>query len=288
MHQSLINYIENTKMQENNKPSFGIHSFEQFIAKCCKAKEANLREFIKKILTRNGFNIVEDDYRSPKNGVPNLIAKRGNPNIALLAHTDVCREHNNISNQPTPEFKTKLINGEERLILTDRFSGMQIGGDDRLGVAINLWIALNSGYEDLALMFFTDEEIGAVSSSHMSLEYTKGLKLLVQVDRGNRSNQLVTSIYGLEICRPEMSKQLIDISNNIGMPRYKIDGMLTDVHSIKSNGFSGDAVNMTCGYHNSYGNSSDEFIDIKEARETMKFVSEIVKADYLGELNYLK
>ena len=265
---------------------FNKYSFEQFIAKCCRAKETDLRKFIKKVLAREGFKLIEDDFRSKKNGVPNLLAVRGRPNVALLAHTDVCREHNNITNQPTPEFKTRLVDGEERLILTDKYYGMQIGGDDRLGVAINLWIALNTGYEDLALLFLTDEELGTISSDHLNLKYVNDFKLLVQVDRGNHSNQLVTGIYGLRICSPSMTKQLLDITKDIGSPRYAVDGMLTDVYTIKYNGYKGDAINMTCGYHNSYGSSGSEYIDVKEARDTMKFVAEIVKRDYLGELKY--
>jgi hypothetical protein len=35
---------------------------------------------------------------------------------------------------------------------------------------------------------------------------------------------------------------------------------------------------MTCGYHNSYSASPNEYIDIEEARDTMIYVSEIVKS----------
>lgn len=260
------------------------YSFENFIMQCCKSDEKELRKFLKKVLSRAGFTITEDDYRSSKNDVPNMLAVRGNPKVCLLAHTDTCREHKYMVVQPTPEIKIKEIYGEEKFIIQDKNCKTQLGGDDRLGVAINTWIALNTGY-DMGLLFLTDEEIGVVSSSHLHMEEINQFDLLIQTDRGNKSNELVSRIMGLTLCSGMMVEQLLKISREIGLPRKEVNGFLTDVYALKENGkYKMDMVNMTIGYHNSIGDQPDEYIDIQEARETLQFVSEIVKRCYLNEL----
>jgi hypothetical protein len=264
------------------------YSFENFIKQCCKAKEWNLRSFLQRTLEKNGFSIIEDDYNSAgRRGlqykdVNNLLAIRGKPRVGLVAHTDVCRDHAFDAPDVYPTTKSMIIRGEMRDIIQDKDCRFQLGGDDRLGVAINTYIALNSGY-DIALLFTTDEEVGAISAEYVKFPELLDLELLVQVDRGNHSDQLVTSIGGRQICNYDMSQRLLKIAENIGMPRYTVNGMLTDVVEIHSNGMCKNAVNMTCGYHNSYGTDSTEYIDIQEAKDTMKYVSNIVRYFYLEE-----
>jgi len=57
--------------------------------------------------------------------------------------------------------------------------------------------------------------------------------------------------------------------------------MATDVYALKSRGMVKECVNMTCGYHHSHGASPNEYIEIEEARSTMKYVAAIVKDYYL-------
>jgi hypothetical protein len=161
-------------------------------------------------------------------------------------------------------------------IIQDRDCEVQVGGDDRLGVAINSWIALNTGY-DLGLLFTTDEEVGVVSAEYVHFPELLDFDLLLQVDRGNRSHQLVKSIGGEELCSFNTAKRLIEISKNIEHPRYIVDGMLTDVLALKINNMCKEAVNMTCGYHNSIGAQKNEYIDIQEAKDTLQYVSSIIQ-----------
>lgn len=257
------------------------YSFENFIMQCCKAREWNLREFLKKKLKENGFRITEDRYLSSRDPrfstVHNMLAVRGNPRVCLVAHTDVCRDHisENLPNV-APTIKQITKNNEVRDIIQDRYCLTQVGGDDRLGVAINTWIALNTGY-DIALLFTTDEELGLVSAEYVRFPELMNFDLLLQVDRGNNSDQLVTRISGVDLCSDKTGDLLIKISEEIGLPRYKVNGFLTDVLALKTNGICKDAVNMTCGYHNSIGADEDEYIDIQEAKDTMKYVASVVK-----------
>ena len=257
------------------------YSFDNFIIQCCKAREWELRKFLKKMLERAGFTVMEDNYSSSRGGgfstVHNMLAIRGNPKVCLVAHTDICRDH--VSHFPPkvePVVKIDTSNGETRSVIQDRYCQYQVGGDDRLGVAINTWIATNTGY-DMALLFTTDEEIGVVSADYVRFPELKNFELLLQVDRGNHSHQLVTRIGGVDLCSEQTGDLLIRISEEIGLPRYKVNGMLTDVLALKINGFCKNAVNMTCGYHNSYVDDKTEYIDIQEARDTMKYVASIIQ-----------
>lgn len=261
------------------------YSFEQYIMNCCRAREWNLRGFLKNKLISHGFRILEDDYQTHRikrnanyGKVHNLLAIRGNPKICLVAHTDVVRDHGNKCPDVDPVIKEYGTD----LIIQDRNCKVQIGGDDRLGVAINSWIGLNTGY-DLGLLFTTDEEIGNISADYVSFEELNDFELLVQVDRGNQfSRQLVTRIGGTELCSSEVAGRLLRIAEKIEMPRDPVGGLMTDVLSIKGKNKCKNAVNMTCGYHNSHG--PREYISIPEARATTKYVAEIIKDYELSSL----
>lgn len=256
------------------------HTFEQFIIQCCKSKEGHLRKFLKRTLTHAGFTIKEDDYKCDRgekyNNIHNMLAIRGKPRVCLVAHTDVCRDHIDDLTEVEPVIKTQFKDGVEQKIIQSKYSNVQVGGDDRLGVAINTYIALNSGY-DIGLLFTTDEEIGVVSASHCKFSELLDFDILLQVDRGNHSDQLVDSIGGTKLCSDQTTQRLLKISDDIGLSRYRVNGMLTDVYALKTNHMCKDAVNMTCGYHNSYGAQEDEFIDIQESKDTVKYVASIVK-----------
>lgn len=292
-----------------------ISNFEKHIINCCKNTEWDLRKWLHKVLTRAGFVITEDNYRTERcdhnkkyETIHNMFAVRGKPNVCLVAHTDVCREHEETrgfkrKNSEYQNWMNKAFDDDEqeddkiiidpvvkkvvdadgniRRIIQDRHCKTQTGGDDRLGVAINTWIALNSGY-DLALYFPTDEEIGLKSAAACEMKELKDFDLFVQVDRGNHTDELVTKIGGNFLCSWETATRLLEIAYDMGMPRAPVSGLGTDVAALIAKGKIKEAVNMTCGYHESHGASSDEFIEVEEAKNTFKYVSNIVKNYYLN------
>lgn len=269
------------------------YSFENFIIQCCKAKEWDLRDFLKKKLKAAGFTIFEDNYVSRRTRdikeyykVKNLLAVRGNPKVCLVAHTDVCRDHGwrEVPTPPAvfPVLKNWGIESVPKMIIQDRDVKNQTGGDDRLGVAINTWIALNTGY-DMALLFTTDEEVGLVSADQVKFKQLIDYDLLVQVDRGNHSRQLVTKIGSTKLCSNETATRLLKIAKDMGVPREEVMGLCTDVQAIIRNGIAKEAVNMTCGYHNSFGDNENEYIIVEEARQTMHYVNNIIKYYDLDE-----
>jgi hypothetical protein len=266
---------ENNKMDEK-------YSFENYIMQCCKADEWELRRFLKRVLKNAGFSIIEDDYKGYRGGkydkVHNMLAVRGNPRTCLVSHTDVCRNHAKEDTVVKPTIKLMEIDGDIKYIIQSEDCDVQVGGDDRLGVAIISWLAITTGW-DLGLLFTTDEEVGVVSAEYCKFPELLDFDLLIQVDRGNRSHQIVSNISGWDLCEKSTVRRLIQISEEIGLPRYEVQGMLTDVLAIKSNHMCKEAINLTCGYHKSYGAGKDEYIDIQEAKDTMKFVNSIIK-DY--------
>lgn len=259
-----------------------IQSFENFIIKCCELDEWDLRDFLREKLTAAGFTIQEDDYKSYRTGqyqkVHNMLAMRGEPKVCLVAHTDVCRDHGSRREhkKAKPVIKEVSRFGKESRIIQDENCAVQVGGDDRLGVAINTWIALNTGY-DLGLLFTTDEEVGNCSADYANFKEFMHFDLFVQVDRGNHSRQLVTNIGGVKLCDTQMANTLLQIAEDIGLPRVPVIGLMTDVLALKSDNKIKAAVNMTCGYHGSIGSSPNEYIEIDEAKDTLRYVSEIIK-----------
>lgn len=257
--------------------------FENFIMQCCEMDEWDLRIMLKEKLSEAGFNIQEDNYSSYRGGryqeVHNMLAMRGEkPRICLVAHTDTVRDMSSRGGhrKTTPTIKTINHYGNMERIIQDKDCRVQVAGDDRLGVAINTWIALNAGY-DMGLLFSTDEESGNQSADYANFPELKNFELCMQVDRGNRVPQLVVKIGYTQLCSNEVTNRLLCIAEKIGLPRDPVNGLMTDVLSLKSAGKIKNAVNMTCGYHNNH--QSSEYIVIREADETLQFVSSVIK-DY--------
>lgn len=254
----------------------------------------------------------KDDRHST---IHNMLAIRGEkPILAYAAHTDVCREHDFSRNfsgkfsnydentywmKDKPEDKTKSkgkrkdyidiqpvvkvcedSSGALRRIIQDKTCKFQVGGDDRLGVAINTYIAFNSGI-DMGLVFFTDEEIGLKSARVIDFPQLKDFEVIIETDRGNHSNELVVKIGDTTLADYSTIGRLLEVAFDMGMPRVPVCGMGTDVVALKQRGLCKNAFNLTTGYHNSVGSSSEEYIDVQEAYDTMKFLSSVGKDYYL-------
>jgi hypothetical protein len=301
-------------------------AFEYHIAQCCKSREWDLRKWLQKVLTRAGFVITEDKYRTDRcdkddryENVHNMLAIRGeNPRICLVAHTDVCRDHDELRgfgggmsthseywhelygknakdvndlvelnkkrHEPKkvdPVIKIVMEDGAERRIIQDRNCDVQVGGDDRLGVAINTWIALNTQYP-MACLFCSDEEVGLKSARAIQMDRLKEFDLLLETDRGNNSDQIVFKIGDEILVGYETAVRLLSIAYNMNDPRTPVNGAGTDVAAIKGSGKCKEAINLTVGYHNSVGASPNEYIDVAESRRAMKFVSNVIKDYYLN------
>lgn len=309
--------------QELKPEGISLSGFEKHLIQCLKLPEWILRKNLKKYLSRVGFEIYEDGYLSDRakkdkrySTVHNMLAIRGgdDANICLAAHTDICRDHAEmrdshdqfgrygeqqywmydgaekisprVPRKVEPVVKLVEVENQKRRIITDKENRLQVGGDDRLGVAIATWIALNTGY-NMGLAFFTDEEIGCRSSSAWEMERLKAFDLVAQIDRGNHTDQLVNKISGEILCDYDTTIRLLSIAHKMGQPREVVVGASTDVAALKRKGMVKNAVNMTCGYMHSMGESPLEWIDMEDAVSTLHFCANIVK-DYYCYGNTIK
>lgn len=268
-----------------------MQGFSEFIIECCRLPEWELRDFLKERLVEAGFSYIEDDYRSKRGGkynsVHNLLFRRGEaPKVCFVAHTDVCRDHGWRSREYTergvlPVIKTVSHYGKHATkIIQDKTCEVQVGGDDRCGVAIITWLAINTGY-DMGLLFTTDEEIGLVSAREVRFPEINDFELLCQIDRGNRERQLVISIGGRQIIETDMALHLLKIAEDMDLPRDPVVGLVTDIYAIQRNYGGINAVNMSCGYHNN--EADNEYIVISEAWDTVRYCSQIAKDFNLRE-----
>lgn len=257
--------------------SRGVQSgFVRHVARCCAAAESALRRWLETELPKAGFSLHHDDYATTEGRPhPNLLARRGEPSVVLVTHTDTCREHAHPGRRSDPCLRKVVRGGTRRWILQDRACRVQLGADDRLGVAIATWVGARARVP-LGLLFTTDEEIGLRSARHVPVAWGDGCDLFVQIDRGADEPQLVTSIHGMPLCGKDTERSLIATAEGVGLPRAVADGRGTDVFVLKMQGVVREAVNLTCGYHRAH--REDEFVDVQEAWETVELVRAIVSS----------
>lgn len=128
-----------------------------------------------------------------------------------------------------------------------------LGADDKNGIFMALE-ALGK-YDCLKVAFFKEEETGCQGSSHAKMSFFDNCRFVIQCDRKGNSD-LITSIGCSDLCS-EAFIQSID-PEKWG---YKEEqGMMTDVETLKENGLSVSAVNISCGYYNPH---SDEEVTVK-------------------------
>ena len=144
-----------------------------------------------------------------------------------------------------------------------------LGADDKNGI----WIALQClrKYPALKCAFFVGEEVGCKGSSRADMSFFDDTRFVLQCDRKG-GNDLIWNIGGFtELC----SKEFLGA---IGYQDfgYKLEtGLMTDVESLKDNGLSVSAVNMSCGYHRPH--SDEEYTIISELQNCLAFVEHIVE-----------
>ena len=207
-------------------------------------------------------------YRKVKSGNGFLFA-RGNMPIMLVAHIDtVHKEQCNINN---------IFLSLDGNVLT---SNVGIGGDDRCGVYMIMYILKNTALRPYVL-FCEDEEIGGIGSNKFVKRYnSNNLKLnyIIQLDRAYSNDSVY---YDLD------NKDFEKYINKFGFETAI--GSFTDIcHLCPALNCAG--VNLSCGYYNQH--TTKETINIKEMMTTTNKVIEILKnakdSDYFAwkEIEY--
>jgi hypothetical protein len=144
------------------------------------------------------------------------------------------------------------------------------GGDDKVGIFICLEM-LNK-FDNIKLVFFSQEEIGCVGSGKANMDFFKDASFVSQSDRKGFGD-FVRYGCGVQLFSEEFEKEIEPIIKKWGFK--STTGGLTDVVELKEKGLDVCCFNMSCGYYNPH--SDRETVNISEVEKTMNMVEDIIK-----------
>lgn len=189
----------------------------------------------------------------------NISAKRGKNNLVLLnAHMDSWMDDPKIF--------------YDKLILSDKITarGYMIGNDDKVGIAIILYLSKYTNLE-FKVLFTHSEEIGSLGIKLISKSYYSDCCLAITLDR-RHGNDLISNYGGLQM----ISKESIGYIESLGHLK-ETQGIFADTYYIAQNI---PAFNMSVGYYNEH--KKNDFVVIEEALGALNFVKEFIeKKHYL-------
>lgn len=216
-----------------------------------------IKFLISYLTTLPGVKLGQDQYG-------NLYAQKGDSESypCVVSHLDqVQRTH------------SKDFNAVETRDIIFGYSAMNhqiegLGADDKNGIFICLE-ALRK-YDVIKCVFFREEEIGCKGSSNCEMSFFDNCRFVIQCDRRGNSD-LITSIGCMDLCSEVFIQDMAPEKWG-----YKEEqGMMTDVESLKEQGLSISAINMSCGYYNPH---TDEEITVKrDLEKCWRFVQHIIE-----------
>ncbi len=213
-----------------------VSAFPKTFLKIVRMKQAELKEYLRKVLAEYYAEVVSGD---------GFLYAKGTMPVCLTAHMDTVH--------PTPvrDFYGYYDRKEKRNVIS---SPQGIGGDDRCGVYMILAILKKTNFRP-TILFCEDEEVGGVGSSKfLKTVFAKELdnmKFFIELDRGNGKDLV---FYDDE--NTEFHKWCEQITG------YKWNwGTFSDIsHLCPNAGVSG--VNISCGYYNAH--KVDEYVVLEE------------------------
>ncbi|WP_164669398.1 M20/M25/M40 family metallo-hydrolase [Virgibacillus doumboii] len=224
-------------------------------------KEDKIREYVKGKLSpyvdylsidRHGNLLAEKTYKSG-NG----------PTILLNAHLDtVC------------EIESDRVIKKENNIWSS--SKGILGGDDRAGVAVLLFIAehlSNSSFNGKVKFIFTvEEESGLVGANHLDDYFLWGTDAAIVVDRRGKGD-IVTSCGGyIPFCDEVYGEFFETIAEKEGLSGWSCtNGGSSDTRIWAEHGIQ--CVNLSAGYRNEH--TDNEYLDVEAAYETVSLIKGI-------------
>jgi len=214
-----------------------------------------MERYIKRFLKKNNIPYHLDAYG-------NIYATKGHSNLypTMVCHVDTVHEIN--MNSIVKRHGDILYS-----IDSQSFQRTGIGGDDKVGVFITLSCLLH--FDNFKAVFFKDEEIGCVGSSHADFKFFDDSTLVLQCDRKGMGD-FVTSIYNVSLCNDDLLLRIDDILD--AYHRKPVDGGLTDVKQIALNN-DVQVANVNCGYYSPH--TDDEFVSITDVKDTLYFCAEV-------------
>jgi len=142
-----------------------------------------------------------------------------------------------------------------------------LGADDKNGI----WIALKAleRFDSIKVAFFVKEEVGCVGSSNCDMSFFDDVRFVIEPDRRG-SNDLITSISGLQMC----SDEFVEAINPSRWGYRPTNGMMTDILSLRQNGLEVSCINLSCGYYKPH--TDEEMTRIEDIENCKDFVFSII------------
>lgn len=214
-------------------------------------------KFINSLL--KGMNI---DFTEDKVG--NIYATKGESDTypCIVCHTDEVHKVRSVGYKVVRHNDLMFAVNER----TMEFEG--IGADDKNGI----WVCLKalSEFDVIKCAFFVSEEVGCIGSSNAEMEFFDDCRFVLQCDRkGNKD--FIINASGTELC----SHEFIEACkiHEFGYETEK--GLMTDVMTLKEQGLSVSACNISCGYYNPH--TDNEMTCISDLLNCYELIKSIIE-----------
>jgi len=200
-------------------------------------------------------------YTQDKTG--NIYATKGNAKLypTMVSHIDTVHAVNE-------DVVVKRQGNNLYAIDTYKMEQYGIGGDDKVGVFITL--ELLDIFQHFKAVFFVDEEVGCIGSSHCNHKFFEDSTIVLQCDRKGAKdftstilNQPMLSVEFMEYVKPIVKS----------FNREYVNGGMTDVHELSEH-IPICMANMSCGYYNPH--SAREYVNIENVFDTLEFCKQIL------------
>lgn len=150
---------------------------------------------------------------------------------------------------------------------TKRFagSGIQIGCDDKAGIAALLFLARFCSHP-FKILLTVQEEIGAKGVQMVSPAFFQDVGWAITLDRRG-ANDIITSYRDRQMCSQGLLNQLITWGKRRGCSFAEAVGTMADTYYIAQ---YCPSVNLSIGYYNAHSN--DDYLDVAILIRNIKFV----------------
>jgi hypothetical protein len=197
--------------------------------------------------------------------IGNIIARKGTlaegeHYPTLVAHYDTV--HDIVSDYKVNRYRTKSG-------ATAYSSPTGIGGDDKVGLAISLWIAIT--HPRIKLVFTVGEESGCIGANALTPEDFTDSAYLIEPDRRGNTD-LILDYMGSPTANLGFSTIALETAEPFGY--HRDSGLITDVFTIQELGVDLSAINLSVGYYKPH--TSDEYVIYEHALTALKLVKRII------------
>jgi len=184
----------------------------------------------------------------------------------VVAHMDTVHDLND-------DFKIYEANGNLFAFDAKEMQQVGIGGDDKVGVFIAL--EMLRLFENIKLVFFTQEEIGCVGSGRAKLSFFAHCAFVLQCDRKGNNNFIRNNGF-IQLFGQDFENKVAPLLAKYG---YSFaEGYITDVVQLKELGLPIAVANISCGYY--WPHSDREYVNINDVELCLGLVYDII--DLLG------